>query len=62
MGVARWKTQPLSEAGALQMLGAHGADAHGQQAGGGGGAAQHGGEGTVLLAKIPRTVVSGGCN
>jgi hypothetical protein len=57
VGGARWKTPPLSEAGALQMLGAHRADAH---PGEGGGAARDGGGGKILLAKIPRPEISGG--
>ena len=59
VGGARWKTPPLSEAGALQMLGVHRAYAH---AGGGGGAAREGGGGKVLLARIPRPDITGGCS
>ena len=42
VGGARWKTPPLSEPGALQMLAAHRADAH--PVGGGGAARDAGGE------------------
>jgi hypothetical protein len=59
-GVA-WKSQPLSEAVALEMWKAHRADAHGHQAAVGG-AAHDGGGGRLQLAKIPRPVVCGGCS
>ena len=59
-GGARWKTSPLTEDKALEMLKLHRADAHGQQIGGGGGAVHDGGGGKVQLGKIPCPVICGG--
>jgi hypothetical protein len=58
----RWKTQPLTENVALEMLKIHTAGAHGQQAGVGGGAARDAGGGKVLLEKIPRPEIKGGAS
>ena len=58
----RWKTQPLTENVALEMLKLHRTDAHGQLEAAGGGAAHDGGGGRLQLAKIPRPVVCGGCS
>ena len=57
VGGARWKTQPLSELGALHMMDTHTAQVHPV---GDGGAARDGGGGKILLAKKPRPEISGG--